>query len=334
MDTVVVGGGVGGLACAVALSRAGRSVSVLERRVEVADAGTGLGMWPNAMRALDALGLGDDVRAAGVAQREYVFRRSDGCRLGGAKGDVVIISRGALAKLLLGALPDSVVRTGVEVSDVDEIDARTVVGADGINSMVRERVFGPRSTPVYSGYTAWRGLLDGEYRPHGEILGKGRKFGVTGVEGGRTNWFAPVWAPVGTPFDDLYRHFEGWCDPVSEILARTDRDDILRHDLYYVDPPLRSYVNGRVVLVGDSAHAMTPDLGQGACQALIDGATLGDCLVRYEPAEALRRYDSIRRRPSQRMARTARLLGQLTMRPGLTGPRNVLLRAASLGNRT
>ncbi|GAB3884110.1 hypothetical protein GCM10029964_044610 [Kibdelosporangium lantanae] len=86
MDTVVVGGGIGGLACAVALSRAGRSVSVLERRVDVADAGTGLGMWPNAMRALDVLGLGDDVRATGVAQREYVFRRSDGRRLGCVKG--------------------------------------------------------------------------------------------------------------------------------------------------------------------------------------------------------------------------------------------------------
>ncbi|GAB3884113.1 hypothetical protein GCM10029964_044620 [Kibdelosporangium lantanae] len=177
------------------------------------------------------------------------------------------------------------------------------------------------------------GLLDGQVQPHGEILGKGRKFGITGVEGGRTNWFAPVWAPVGTPFEDLYEHFAGWCDPVSEVLARTDRDDILRHDLHYVDPPLRSYVSGRVVLVGDSAHAMTPDLGQGACQALIDGATLGDCLVNHEPGEALRRYDSVRRRRSQRVARTARLLGQLTMRPGLAGPRNVLLRAASLGNR-
>jgi 2-polyprenyl-6-methoxyphenol hydroxylase-like FAD-dependent oxidoreductase len=334
MDTtVVVGGGIGGLACAVALSRAGRPVTVLERRAEVADAGTGLAMWPNAVRALDTLGLGDEVRRVGVWQTGYVFRRSDGRRLGGARGRVVIISRGALTKLLLGALPDGLVRTGVAVSDVDDIDAPVVVGADGVNSLVRRRCFGVRSAPVYSGYTAWRGLLDGAYEPQGEILGRGAKFGTTRVEGGRTNWYAPVWAPPGTPFDDLYRHFDGWCDPVPEILARTDRDNILRHDLHHIDPPLPSYVNGRVVLVGDSAHAMTPDLGQGACQALIDGATLGDCLVRHEAEEALRRYDSIRRRPSQRVARTARLLGQLTMRPGLARPRNVLLRATSLGNR-
>jgi 2-polyprenyl-6-methoxyphenol hydroxylase-like FAD-dependent oxidoreductase len=132
---------------------------------------------------------------------------------------------------------------------------------------------------------------------------------------------------------DLYRLFDGWCGPVPEILARTDRDNIPRHDLHHIDPPLPSYVNGRFVLAGDSAHAMTPDLGQGACQALVDGATLGDYLLGHEPEEALRRYDSIRRRPSQRVARTARLLGQLTMRPWLNRPRNVLPRATSLGNR-
>src|SRR5688572_23378429 len=126
-SVVVAGGGIGGLACAVALSRAGQPVRVLERQDAVADAGTALGMWPNALRALDALGLGDEVRQIGVPQTEAVFRRSDGRLL--MKIDttrrltepVRLISRGALTKLLLGALPDSVVRTGVEVSDVDSL---------------------------------------------------------------------------------------------------------------------------------------------------------------------------------------------------------------------
>ncbi len=330
-ETVIIGGGIGGLACAAALTRAGRAVTVLERRDEVADAGTALGMWPQALRALDALGLGDDVRRIAVEQTEAVFRGPDGARLFTARmrEPVRLISRGALTKLLLGAVPDGAVRTGVKVSDVDSVHAGAVVGADGINSVVRQQVFGA-APPRYSGYKAWRGHLTGEYRPLGEILGRGKKFGITEMEGGRTNWFAPLWAPEGARHDGWRREFDGWCDPVPEILDRTAETDILCHDLYFVGPPLRTFVRGRVALIGDAAHAMTPDLGQGACQALIDGATLGDCLAKYRPDEALSRYDLLRRKSSQRVARAARQAGMLTMRPGLAAVRDGLLRAGAL----
>lgn len=231
------------------------------------------------------------------------------------------------------------------MSDVDSLvrGSRAVVGADGIHSVVRDQVFGAGHGLRYSGYSAWRGLVAGGYGPSGETLGRGRKFGITGVEGGRTNWFAPVWSPAGMRYPgghlaELRRLFGDWADPIPEILASTDESDIIRHDLYYVGPALKSYVRGRIALVGDSAHAMPPDLGQGACQALVDGTVLGHCLATMTDVEAaLGRYDSLRRKPSQAIAATARRIGLLTMRPNLEIPRNALLRlaenVAALSNR-
>ncbi|MGA6162335.1 FAD-dependent oxidoreductase [Amycolatopsis magusensis] len=344
----VVGGGIGGLACALRLNQSDLDVTVLERRPRIEGRGTALGMWPDALRALDVIGLGERVRRAGVAQQEMRFRRSDGRtlarldvgRLERRTGDLpVLISRAALITLLRDALPPERVRTGqpVEPADVEELCAEydVVIGADGIGSAVRTARFGAAHQPRYSGYSAWIGMVPSEGETSQEIFGRGRKFGVTPAEGGMTNWYAPIRVPQGglaeDPMAQLRELFGDWCDPVPSLIERSAGTEILNYPIRYLAPRLLSLVSGNAVLIGDAAHLMTADLGQGACQALVDGVALGGHLAGGgELVHALNQFDRERRRPAQRFATAARLLGEFTSRPGLSTVRDLTFRAAGL----
>ncbi|WP_027341186.1 FAD-dependent monooxygenase [Hamadaea tsunoensis] len=326
----VVGGGIGGLAAAIGLIRAGWEVTVFERSAALPETGTGLGIWPAALRALDTLGVGAAARAAGRPQPSGTIRRDDGTVIARLDMDALtrrhgepvhLVSRPALLRTLAEALPDGIVRFGSPVDDVRSLVSAysLVVGADGINSRVRAAVGDPART-VYSGWTAWRGTADLEVRAGGETWGRARKFGVTPMIT-TTNWYAAARAPEGDEPEDhlaeLHRLYADWPDPIPALLARIDPAAILHHGLYHLEP-LRSFVDGSVALLGDAAHAMTPELGQGACQALIDAAALAEALADGDVPAGLRRYDAVRRKPAQRMARNSARVSVLTgLRHGL-----------------
>ncbi len=310
----VIGGGVGGLAAAVGLRRHGWEVDVLERSAAPPEAGTGLGIWPDALSALDRLGLGDAARRVGRRQADGVLRKPDGTVVGTiAAASVHLLTRPALLGVLAGALPDGVVRFGTAATLADCAGYDLVVGADGIHSAVRDELFD--ASVRRSGAIAWRGAVDVPVDAGGETWGRGGKFGLTPQADGRTNWYAM--APDLAMFAD-------WHDPIPRVLAAAT--DVLRHELLHVSP-LPSYVSGRVALLGDAAHAMTPDLGQGACQAIIDGVVLAECLVGDVDA-GLRRYDRERRRVTQRLAARSLRLNRLARMRRFTGVRDLGLRVA------
>ncbi|MEJ2858141.1 MULTISPECIES: FAD-dependent monooxygenase [unclassified Saccharothrix] len=340
MRAAVVGGGLGGVMAAVALRKVGWDVVVLERAPEFGEVGAGIGLMPNAMRALDAVGLADEVRRIGTPRVAGGVRDRTGRPLVEvAAGDhVVAVHRADLHRVLRSALPERCLVTGVEVTSVDDLDADLVVGADGIRSRVREALFPGLPRPVYAGATAWRSVTAVPFARElaiGQTLGPGTEFGILPLGDDRVYWYAATLAPAGgTSADELaeVRRLVGhWHRPIADLLDATPPDTVLRHDLHELRTPPPSYVRGRVALLGDAAHAMTPYLGQGACTAIEDGVVLAAALARFGAVpEALAHYDRERRPRGRSVARMSRLAGRFGHRlrhPLAVAARNAVLRA-------
>ncbi|GAA4145669.1 FAD-dependent monooxygenase [Actinomadura keratinilytica] len=339
MHALIIGGGIGGLAAALALHRNGWQVRVLEQAPAFTEVGAGLSIQPNALRALESLGLGDRVRAHAVADAPVGIRRSDGPwlirndvdRITRRHGPWLTLHRADLLDVLLQALPSDALQSGVQVRQVRRdgtvihadgtCTADVVVGADGLHSATRRSVWPDAAPPRYVGYTTWRMIVTA--RPvegSVETWGRGARFGYAPLADGRVYCYAMANARQGTAvgLGGLRRRFAGWHDPIPEFLDAADPDAVLQHDTYEL-PDLDTFVAGRVALLGDAAHAMTPNLGQGAGQALEDAVVLARIL---EPArtggapvaEALRAYDRARRPRTQKIARRSRRLGEMAHR--------------------
>ncbi|MFE5972216.1 FAD-dependent monooxygenase [Streptomyces sp. NPDC056460] len=357
---VVVGGGIGGLAAAIGLHRIGWKVTVLERTSTLEDAGAGISLAANGLRTLDALGVGGPVREASRGQysggtrtpRGGWLTRMDGAALEEAVGTPIMgIPRSALHRLLRASLPagtlvndraaDRVEQTGpatVRVgSGATVLEADLVVAADGIGSAIRSRLFPHHPGPVHSGQAVLRAITAHavDLRTDFELTwGRGAEFGHIAFPDGTAEWHAVLTLPAGTRFPDplaeLRRRFRTWHDPIPALLNATRPETVLHHDVNELRTPLPSYTAGRIVLLGDAAHAMTPHLGQGACQALEDAVVLTAALGTESSIEAaLARYDAERRPRSQAVAGAARQagkLGQQLSHPVAVSLRNTAMR--------
>ncbi|OKK05440.1 FAD-dependent monooxygenase [Streptomyces sp. CB02400] len=302
---IVIGGGIGGLTAAAALHRRGVRVTVLERAGSLEPVGAAISLAPNALRGLDVIGLGDDIRALSAWQGDGGLRAPGGRWLSRTSaaaaterfgGPLVLLHRATLVGHLVALLPSDAVRTATDARLLDpgdsgrparvgtpdgELEADLVVAADGIHSAVRRVLFPGHPGPVYAGFTTWRVVipLPGvEFASH-ETWGRGRIWGTHPLKDGRVYAYAAAVAPAGehAPDDEraeLLRLYGDWHTPVPDVLAAARPEDVLRHDVHHITEPLPAYHHGRVALVGDAAHAMPPTLGQGGNQAIEDAITL------------------------------------------------------------
>ena len=341
---IIVGGGIGGLTTALAFCRKGWEVSVHEATPELAPVGKGIWVPINAMQVLERLGLAKQISDRGWPLQAIELGTVTGAAISTLRLDelalkygytITSIRRADLVEALANALPSGVLHLGrrfthfvqdsaqvcAHFEDGPEERGDLLVGADGIHSRVREQLF-PGVRLRYSGQTCFRGIaeialseeLAGTCR---EIWGGKNRFGFAAVGPRQVYWFAPQLSPPGVrdPLEArktmLAQRYSDFPDPIPKILADTRTDEILRTDLFDFSP-IPSWCGERVALIGDAAHAMTPNLGQGGAQAIEDAFVLAEqCGQAASLGAALGNYERMRMPKVKWIVNTAWNFGQL-----------------------
>ncbi|MBF0547106.1 MAG: FAD-dependent monooxygenase [Candidatus Riflebacteria bacterium] len=347
MKIAVIGGGIAGFCAAIALGRVGVDVEIFERSPAIREIGAGLSLWPNATYALRELGLlvpylkvsssVQKIRLMNPSGREWAS-----VRIISRETPSLCLDRPALLAELLAAVEPQRVHVNHECTGISlesegprkpcvhleggrTLTFDAVIGADGLGSVVRHFVTTRAERPIYRGYMIWRGvaqMLPSLYNKGNitETWGKGERFGIMPIGNGKVCWYVTCNQPdTALPQSkaEILEHFRGWHLPIPKIIAMTPDSAIVR------TPALdrqttRSLTRGRVVLIGDAAHPMTPNLGQGTCQAIEDALVLSLLLSQRGSIEtAFSRFEKLRRARTAAIVLVSRWIGSFAQSESL-----------------
>lgn len=355
----ILGGGIAGLTAAIALRRLGIRAQVFEAAPEIRPAGAGLVLAANAIKGYVKLGIAEKIIARGRLLPTLTVLDDAGRRIAHADAEAIAqryglhnfaIHRAELHEALLAELEPEQLHVNKTALHTEQAGNKTVVHfkdgsthetdylivADGIHSPIRRQlVLG--SAPRYAGYTCWRAVIDNpglDLKGATETWGKEGRFGIVPLAGNKIYWFACVNAPQNDPAmramdaAGLTRIFQKFHEPIPTILQNTPGASLLWNDIIDLKP-IPQFAFGNIVLIGDAAHATTPNMGQGACQAIEDAVILADELAAHgDPAAAFTAFERRRLKRTHYIVNNSWTLGKIAQwsNPLLVTLRNGLFR--------
>lgn len=358
----ILGGGIGGLTLAIALQRKNIDVVVYESAPQWKPLGAGIGLAGNAVKAFREIGIEQDVLAVGKVLKKVVIRNIKGKALMITDSEDLsrrfgvvnnfALHRADLHHVLINKLRPGTVQLdkscvgfeqnadGVSITFKDGTKAHAdyLIAADGIHSVARRKLLSDVKTR-YAGYTCWRGIIEdlpADLDPDetSETWGQGTRFGIVPLTRDRVYWFACVNAGANDPMmrslspADLLTFFKDFHAPIPELLRRTTTT--IWNDIIDIEPISR-FAFDRVVLMGDAAHATTPNLGQGACMAIEDAVVLSNLIEsQTDASQAFRMFEEKRIRRTTKIVNDSWQLGKMAQweNPFMTSIRNMMISLA------
>lgn len=339
-EFLILGAGIAGLSVAISLKRIGIDALVAESAPTFKPLGAGITLASNAIEVFDHLGMADEVIKEGIPVQRATILQAGGkvintvsLKKAGTNYPQVGIHRGALHRLLLRQLNDKQVLWGkrstrieqtpdsvcVHFDDGESMTCKWLIVAEGVHSAVRKQLL-PQSKLRYAGYTCWRGIAEVpgfKLNEAVEIWGEKGRFGFVGIAPDRVYWFATANAKEKDPkmaemrSKQLLQRFEAYPPEVGILLRSTPENEVLWNDIVDLNPIPR-FSFGNVLLTGDAAHATTPNMGQGACQAIEDAWFLSQCLLKENsPESAFAAFEKLRLKRTHDIVNKSRTLGKI-----------------------
>ncbi len=355
----IVGGGIAGLTAAIALSKAGFESILFEAAPQIKEVGAGLGLGANAIKAFASLGIEADVIERGRILPAFAIYDEKGKPISGLDSRAMnekygasnfTIHRAALQAVLLSKVEPGIIQLNkrlinyeqrdnmhvLQFSDGTSYETQHLIVADGIHSVVRKKLL-PDSEIRYAGYTCWRGVLHQDtlqINTTSETWGAHGRFGIVPLAH-KIYWFVCLNAPAHSPLmkaftvKDLAERFQHYHSPIPEILKASKNEDLIWNDIEDLKP-IRQFAFGTAVLIGDAAHATTPNIGQGACMAIEDGVILANELKKTDQvAQAFKSFEVKRMKRVHQVVDTSWRIGRMAQmeNQAAVGLRNVFMRA-------
>jgi 2-polyprenyl-6-methoxyphenol hydroxylase-like FAD-dependent oxidoreductase len=334
---IIVGGGIGGLAMANCLQLQGLDFDLYEQAPQLTEIGAGIGMSKSALDILEKIGVSERVKQTGSFIKYACMKDKN---LGLIRElpvelDSICIHRARLIEILGENIPSEIIHLNKKVKSIEETQelvnvffedgttaqAYCLIVADGINSVIRKKYF-PQINIRYADQVIWRGLTKIKLQEYYnnrfvEIWSKGKRFLFVPMDHEHVFWLAVQGGKPGgkdnpsTIKNDLLNNFSDFSPVVKELISNSD--NYIRNDLSDLGNQSRSWYTGKVVFMGDSIHATTPNLAQGACQAIEDAYTLSICLKKYFPdlSKSFSTYQSLREDKAMFVVNTSWTLGQM-----------------------